>query len=304
MVGVINKRMIISPTYHFEETFPRRIRSHSKYDGRFGFWADVTAVDSNSNSCTVINDQGIEIPGIQVAAREWVAKETNKDYASCERKLPPIGARVFVITPDGNIANALILCSGYPLLETDVQTLWANTDPSTQEGQETIQRLNRIGEEISQGGWHKVEFYDTGNSSIVSNDGKIALTINPAKNEDEEQEKEIVLNAWDNIITINPDGIDIEDKSGNKIEATADGLKITDKNANVINMTSSNIQIVADHSKKIKIANGETSLQSLLSDLLNKLNGGTVATQGSSSAQTVTAGQFTDEVTKLGKILE
>lgn len=296
--------MIISPTYHFEETFPRRIRSHSKYDGRFGFWADVTAVDSNSNSCTVINDQGIEIPGIQVAAREWVAKETNKDYASCERKLPPIGARVFVITPDGNIANALILCSGYPLLETDVQTLWANTDPSTQEGQETIQRLNRIGEEISQGGWHKVEFYDTGNSSIVSNDGKIALTINPAKNEDEEQEKEIVLNAWDNIITINPDGIDIEDKSGNKIEATADGLKITDKNANVINMTSSNIQIVADHSKKIKIANGETSLQSLLSDLLNKLNGGTVATQGSSSAQTVTAGQFTDEVTKLGKILE
>ena len=108
----------------------------------------------------------------------------------------------------------------------------------------------------------------------------------------------------DNVIKIDSDGINIEDKSGNKIEATADGLKITDKNANVINMTSTNIQIIADHSKKIKIANGETSLQSLLSDLLNKLNGGTEATQGSSSAQTVTAGQFTDEVTKLGKILE
>ena len=296
--------MIVTPTYHYEETFPRRIESHSQFEGRYGFWGDVSAVDSNTNSCTVINDQGLEIPGIQVAAREWIAKESNKDYASCERKLPPIGARVFVLTPDGNIANALILCSGYPLLETDVQTLWADVDPSTQEGQEKIQRLNRIGEEITQGGWHKTEFYDTGNSSIVSNDGNVSLTVNTKKNEDEEQEIELVLSAWNNVIKIDSDGINIEDKSGNKIEATADGLKITDKNANVINMTSTNIQIVADHSKKIKIANGETSLQSLLSDLLNKLNGGTVATQGSSSAQTVTAGQFTDEVTKLGKILE
>lgn len=236
--------MNITPTIHYEETFPRRIVSHSKYDGRTGFWGDVTAVDSSTNSCTVINDQGLEIEGIQVASKEWVVKEDNKDYASCERDLPPIGARVYVITPDGNIANALIICSGYPILENNVQTLWAKADPTTEEGQKTIQKLNRIGERISQGGWHRTESYDTGNYKIESADGQISLEVNPVQVEDDQHEvveaKKIKLSAWGCEIEFSP----VEDQEqgiekkiavtllGNVIEFTESGFSITDPNGN------------------------------------------------------------------------
>lgn len=247
--------MIINPTYHYEETFPRRIESHSKYEGRIGFWGDVTDVDSNTNSCSVINDQGLVIQGIQVASKEWVAKEKNKDYASCERELPPIGARVFVLTPDGNIANAVILCSGYPILENDVQGLWANVDPSTEEGQKVIQKLNRIGERISQGGWHKTEKYDTGNYKVESADKQISLEVNPVEVEDDNhnivEEKKIKVSAWGNVIEFSP----VEDQEhgitkklsitllGNTIEFTEDGLTLTDSNNNEIVMDSSGVSI-------------------------------------------------------------
>ena len=253
MGGAVDERMNITPTIHYEETYPRKITSHSKYDGRIGFWGDVTDVDSSSNSCTVLNDQGLAIEGIQVVSKEWVVKEKDKDYASCERDLPPIGARVFVLTPDGNIANALIMCSGYPILENNVQTLWAKADPSTEQGQKTIQALNRIGERISQGGWHRIEKYDTGNYKIESADGEISIEVNPVQVEDDQhtviEEKKIKVSAWGSEIEFSP----VEDQEqgiekkiaitllGNTIECTEDGLVLKDANGNTMTMDSSGI---------------------------------------------------------------
>ena len=144
---------------------------------------------------------------------------------------------------------------------------------------------------------------------------------NTTENSQKGQNKEVSVEAWENKIVINADGItvtdknnnkinftsnglSIEDKNGNKIEGTSGGIKITDKNSNIINMTSTDVQIMADTTKKLKVGNATDTIGGLLSDLLTKLNSGTVATAGSATAQTVTSGQFTNVITKLEAILE
>ena len=246
--------MIVNPTFHYENSFPRQIERASRYDNRIAFWADVIDVDSSTNSCTVVNDQGLTIPNIQIAAKGWVVKEEGKEYASCERNLPPIGARVFVLVPDGNIANAIVLCSGFPLGEPDVQSLWTNADGSTEDGQKQIQKMNRIAESVSQGGWHITEKYDTGNYKFESADGKLSLEINPVQVNDKEtgsviEQQIIKLVAWDNSIEISPvkdESKGIEKKvsltiMGNTFDITDKGITITDINKNEIIMSDSGL---------------------------------------------------------------
>lgn len=267
-------------TYHNENAMPHKIPSCKRYDNRIGFWADVVDVNSNNNTVTVINDQEWEIPDIRVAAKEWIVKEENKDFASTERNLPPIGARVFVLVPDGNIESALIICSGIPRKEPDVQGVWANVDESTEDGKKEIQRLNRIKEVISQGGWHIKENYDTGNYSIESAEEDIKLVVNPVQVEDEDtgeikEYKTVKLTLWDNEIEISPvkddekglekkiqitllentititdKGLVIEDINENKITTDDKGVLIDDTNGVEIKTSSSGIELYKDKDSK------------------------------------------------------
>lgn len=250
--------------YHNINAFPQQLNPSHRYEGRIGFWADVLEVNSANNSVTVVNDQGWEIPNIQVASKTWVVKEDQKDFSSSERCLPPKGSRVFILVPDGkNIASAFVLCSGYPLGENDVQDLWCQSDVSTDDGQKDMQKLNRIGEKVSQGGWRTKENYDTGNSKIESADGKISLELNPVevKNEDtgEVEERQLVkLSVWDNEIEINPVD-DQENKKqiqisllGNTIRFSEDGIVLEDKNGCKVITSNTGIELYKDKDQTSK----------------------------------------------------
>lgn len=269
-------------------------------DHRIGFWAIVKEVNSENNTVTVISDTGYEYPNIQVKSDEWVTLDNNKDYVPSQRNLPPKDSRVFVLTPTYTAVGAFVLCSGFSRGDENIRALWAKN-------QSEINDKNNCRETKTQGGWDITEEYVNGNYKAISNDGKITISVNPVANTDKSQKKEVSLNAWDNVITVNADGITVTDKSGNKIESTANGLKLTDKNKNVINMTSSNIQIIADTTKKVKIGNSTDTIKGILSDILTILNTSLAATgpvEGSTATTVVTPGQFADVIAKLNLVME
>lgn len=231
--------------YHYENAMPRQLDSQHRYKNRIGFWGDVIDVNSSNNTCSVVSDQGLEYIDIQVATTEWTNKAENKNFVACEKNLPPIGARVFVLVPNGNMASAFILCSGYPINETEYQTLFTKVDEnkSDEENQKEIEKKNIVREKIKQSGWHEVENYETGNLLYESQKSDIKLEINLIKDDDNSQEKQILLKFWDNEIVINPDDKEINltilnnelkikegeitiESGNNKIELTSDGVDI------------------------------------------------------------------------------
>lgn len=171
-------------------------------DNRIGFWGDVTAVNSQMNAVDVIADIGITFRNIPVMSREWVNASDGKDYVTAERDLPPIGSRVFVLTPTHTITGAFVLCSGYSKGDTDTHTLFAASDDKQEE-------KNAERERVTQGGWNETEDYNNGNRNFVSADGNISIAVNTAENSDKEQKKEVSLIAWKNEIHVTEEGVEI-----------------------------------------------------------------------------------------------
>lgn len=247
-------------------------------NGRIGFWGLVTAQNSLNNTVTVVSDTGYEFQNIGVISDEWVTVDDQKKYIPSTRNLPPKNSRVFVLTPTFSAVGAFVLCSGFSKGDENIRTLWAQSKSELEE-------KNNSRETKTQGGWDITEEYSNGNFSAESDDGKVKLNVGLVdKNSDK---KAVTLDAWDNTITINEDGITIKDK-----------------NKNVIKMTNSDIQIIANGSSKIKIGNSLATIYSVIKSLLDKLNSGAVATAGSPAAHTITSGQFTDNITELGTVLK
>lgn len=240
--------MTINRTIHYENALPPQIKSSRRYENRIGFWADVIEVDSRNNSVTVINDQQMKIDNIHVATKEWIVKQKKNDYAASERFLPPVGSRVFVLVPNGDISGAFVICSGYPMGETNTQGLWSGKNDS----QSDVQKRNNLGERITQGGWNEKEYYENGNRSYTSSDKKIEFQINVVKDADNNIEKQVSLKAWDNSITITEDGYEFTDKNNNKYEFTEDGIKITDTNENIFELNKDGFSIKDSNKNSIK----------------------------------------------------
>ena len=172
-------------------------------DERIGFWADVTEVNSEANTCNILSDTGFPFRNIPVATKEWITPKsvatetyTDRNYTTAERNLPPVGSRVFVLTPTKTIAGAFILCSGYTYGDKETHTLFE----ANKEG---------IRETKTQGGWTKQEFYKNGNVYLESNDSNIKLEINVADDTDNSKEKKLTLSAWNTEITITEEGLSV-----------------------------------------------------------------------------------------------
>ena len=133
-----------------------------------------------------------------------------------------------------------------------------------------LEDKNNCRETKTQGGWDITEEYKNGNLNVVSNDEKIKVAINPTANNQKGQKKEVKIEAWGHELIINENGI----------------------------------QLNTNDAKKIKIGNSVDTLKGLLNDLISKLNSGSVVTEGTETTQTITSGQFVNELTKLNQILE
>ncbi len=289
--------MIVKRQIHRVDAIAPKLPEGNYLSNRIGFWALVTEQNSLNNTVTVVSDTGYELKNIPVKSDEWVTIDDNKNYVPSQRNLPPVNSRVFVLTPTYSAMGAFVLCSGFSRGDENIRKLWAASESE-------LNDKNNSRETKTQGGWDITEEYSNGNFSVSSNDGNIKFNVNTTLDNAKSQPKEVSVTAWNNKIVIDNNGIKIADKNNNVIQTTANGLDITDKNGNKINTSATNLEIYGKETNKIKIGNNSGTIKKLLSDLLTKLNSGTVVTAGNESAQAITAAQFTDEITELNNILE
>ena len=156
--------MKLNKVIHHKNAFPQSVHSDNPYEGRIGFWAVVQAIDAKHNWCDIISDQGLKYYSIPVVSNEWVRK--TDDYITGEINLPPVESRVFVLTPDGTMAGAFILCSGFPYCDTSVRKIWPTSD---EEGQ--------IHKKITQSGWTITEDYSNGDLTLTDKEAKTTVSI-------------------------------------------------------------------------------------------------------------------------------
>lgn len=212
--------------------------SDSPLIDRIGFWAVVDEVNSMTNRVNVYSDTGILVKGLPVVSNEWVSPSSDeRKYITGSRNLPPVGARVFVLMPTHTIAGAFILCSGFAAGEVNTHELYAK--------EEDKKTFNTVQEKITQGGWREKEDYTTGNRSIESKDGSIKVELNLEKNNRLEQEKGIIITAYDNVITINPD---------KKITITSKQEVVVDASDQKVTLVASKFSVKSD-------VNGQASLE-------------------------------------------
>ena len=196
-------------------------------ENRLGFWALVKEVNSINNTVTVISDTGFEYKNIMVKSDEWVTINKSKNYIPSQRNLPPKDSRVFILTPTHSATGAFVLCSGFSRGDENIRTLWAKNNSE-------LEDKNNCRETKTQGGWDITEEYADGNFQVVSNGGNITITANTTKNDQKSQPKEVSVKAWNNVITVNENGIKITDKNNNVFESKQNGFSITVGNSKIV----------------------------------------------------------------------
>ena len=88
----------------------------------------------------------------------------------------------------------------------------------------------------------------------------------------------------------------------NKLTVDNGDITVATEKASIHIDTSGNVK-VNENSGKVNIKNSSQSLYGIFDSLLSLLNGGTVATAGSQSAQTITSGQFTQQIEEMHSLL-
>ncbi len=198
-----------------------KLSNNTYYDGAIGFWGIVYEVNSSLNTVSVKSLNGMKYGEIKVLSREWVCKNEDKNYVSSERDLPPVNSIVFVLTPTHSISGAIVIGSGIPLGEPELQELLADENNKTQ-----IQEFNDIKEKIDCGGWKFKNFNKNGNKTIISNDENIKIELIEENDTQKSLNQGINITAFDNEIKINSDGITINSKSGKNINLNGDSKSL------------------------------------------------------------------------------
>jgi hypothetical protein len=205
-------------------------------------------VNSKNNSVDVIADIGLTYRNIPVMSREWVCASDEKNYVSAERYLPPIGARVFVLTPTQSVTGGFVLCSGFARGETKTHSLYAADDTE-------VETKNAECERVSQGGWNEKEDYETGNLQKVSSDGNVAIALNPVENQNKSQKKSVSIVAWGSEICIDDEGIAITVPDEKGMTLKIDGDCTVEANGDCV-VKSANVDVSAN--SKIGLKAGST----------------------------------------------
>lgn len=233
-------------------------------DNRIGFWGDVAAVNSQNNTVDVTADIGLTYRNIPVMSREWVNASDAKDYVTAERNLPPVGARVFVLTPTRTVTGGFVLCSGFAKGEEDTHTLYAASDEEQED-------KNSVRERVTQGGWNETEDYANGNFAAKSQDGNITFSVNTAENSEKEQKKEVSLVAWSNEIHITEQGISVTIPANANLTVSIEGKQEQTVNGDYTLSAGGNLKFVSSKQGTLEVGNSEATLGKMISDLLDYL---------------------------------
>jgi hypothetical protein len=164
-------------------------RSNPSTVRRCGAWARVEAHNSDDNSVDVSLEIGLFLKRVPVMSKEWVTStvDSEKDFNTGERDLPPLYSRVFVFMPTFTFSDCFIM----PF------SAFNNTDKNVSSPFLESEKEN-IKERITPAGWHITDDYITGSHKSVSPDEKTSLHIDYG-DEEVKDDPELHLNLFDNI---------------------------------------------------------------------------------------------------------
>jgi hypothetical protein len=203
-------------------------------DGSFGdnnlppMWGKVL---ETSGPCHVDVElvNGLKLKYVPVRSDRWVTP-IDSTHTTGHKDIPPVGAKVLIIFPDGIIENPLVLCSGFdPLAKSQA--------PLLKDGDKTKDM------DIDEYGWSFTEEKGTGKKTWKSPDNsnynQITVVVDV-------EGKSIVLTQQftttdKTVVTMTDSKVEVEDKNHNKLTLDSQGVKITDKSGNTIAMTSGGI---------------------------------------------------------------
>jgi phage baseplate assembly protein gpV len=133
-----------------------------------------------------------------VASPQWVTIDTEKDYLTGERKLPPVNSFVFCLMPNGDPNSALVLCSVFAYQDS----MGGGIGAFKEEGEDA----KEIDKKVDSGGWLFTHDKRTGsrrmqNAPVVGEE-TIALEVDQESAGDEK----IALTVHGNVIECDRDG--------------------------------------------------------------------------------------------------
>jgi hypothetical protein len=209
-------------------------------------WGKVLEVYSDSTADVELTS-GAKLPRIAVAASGYVAdqKDMYDDKVLGGKRLPPKGARVLILFPDGIQENAIIIASGFmPTSKNQTAELLADDEAKIDRTRNEAGLLTEYDQE----------------------DG--VFTLKDADTEDfvftfSKKDKKITLVDWSkNKVTIDEDGIVVEDTNGNKITRDSNGMILEDKNGNTITQDSSGMKLEDKNGNNVTMGTASVTINS------------------------------------------
>lgn len=267
-INIKNKKNAPSRT-PFENSMP--------YNGRFGYWAVVTNVNSEKNCVDVVTDMGEEISGVRVASMEWATykkePEGKQPELSGERHLPPAGTYVFCLMPTGRYEESFVLCSAFMKSET-FHEYFKQKDKESE------------WEKIENSGWRYTTDYESGTKKITNTPNPDDATITLELNQEKDGDEKVVLTIHGNVFTVTKDGV----------EKTSDGKETDSIDGDYSLEVGGNIKAKAKKSGTLEIGNSVDTLGKVISDLMQQLI--SLKTVGSPATHTASP-DFITQVTAL-----
>lgn len=218
-----------------------------------GVWGIVQRVHSEDVSIDVKSTVGLEYRHIKVRSLAWVG--VNDDRAFGERDIPPVGAKVFVLFPDGvdSPDTAFALCSV-------IDTMWTMKKSKDNLAVANKERERKIVTEI---GWTITYDKDTGDVVIENDGNKTRITVKKSDGTIKvEAAGDVDLNS-DGNITADPSGdVDIK-PTGNVTIQPSGTVSVTSKGATISITSLGGINVTPATGQAIVLNNGVQNVNNL-----------------------------------------
>jgi hypothetical protein len=180
-------------------------------------------VSSRLHAVDVRLENGREIYAARVLTKEWVVD--SESPVTGRRDLPPVGARVLVMFPEGQGRPEFAYVLG--------SLLFANADtphlPFVEKDKENEEY------ERSPAGWTETINRETGRIDI-QHDGGIMVTVDP-------ETGLTVTDQHGNTVTTADTGVNIGDANGNTVGMASGGITIEDANGNQVVMDAAGVKL-------------------------------------------------------------
>lgn len=300
-------------------TIPMPIPSASKM---IGFWGTVTETHAENSTCHVRMANGYVISNVRVLSQTWVTVDDEKGYLSGERYLPPADTFVLCVCPEGNLADTVIIGSGFALSAAVHADFKTDSDDQKELGNAANTR--KI---VNNSGWTFETDYRNGTKKIRNAPEEADATISIEINQGEDGEKAdaavTTVKVYDTTITakekddpevkVETIGNTILDVKKDTVDFSTDAeIKQTVKKAYTLEsqdamtlQAQKDVAVKSSGSGKLEVGNTAATLGAMISDLLGYLVSlKTAGSPGNHSASPDFIAQIQALKTKWGQVFK